>query len=398
MSNDRSNRNLDFSTRAIHYGYDPAEHQGAVAPPVYFTSTYTFPTIEETDAAAAQGGLLYAREHNPTTKLLEARLANLEGAEAGVVVATGMAAVGTLTLSLLSQGDEIVVHHTLYSNTVAMMSGGLPRFGIKVVPADLTNPDNLSAALSPRTRIVYFETPINPTSGILDIAAIAERAHKMGAIVVVDGTFASPALQRPIEFGADLVLHSLTKYINGHGDVLGGAVLGRRDLIEKIHGNGVRYLTGATISPMAASLVMRGLKTLSLRMERHSATGLKVAEMLEAHPDVAWVSYPYLSSHPAYAVARRQMTSGSGMMSFGLRDGFDGGRRMLSRLKLITRAVSLGDTETLITHPASLNRARKTIRPDATLAPGVGEDLLRLSIGLEDAGDITDDLRQALAR
>lgn len=398
MSTNFTNRKLDFSTRAIHHGYDPAEHQGAVAPPVYFTSTYTFPTIEETDAAAAKGGLLYAREHNPTTELLEARLANLEGAEAGVVVATGMAAVGTLTLSLLSQGDEIVVHQTLYSNTVAMMSDGLPRFGIKVVPVDLTNPANLVAALSSRTRIVYFETPINPTVGVLDIAAIADRAHEAGAIVVVDSTFASPALQRPIEFGADLVLHSLTKYISGHGDVLGGAVFGRRELVEKIHGNGVRYLTGATISPMAAGLVMRGLKTLSLRMERHGATGLQVARMLEAHPDVAWVSYPYLPSHPAHAIARRQMTNGSGMMSFGLRDGFDAARRMLSKLELITRAVSLGDTETLITHPASLNRARRKIRPDAKLAPGVGEDLLRLSVGLEDAGDIIDDLRQALAR
>lgn len=398
MGKDRANHPLHFATRAIHHAYDPADHQGAVAPPVYFTSTYTFPTLEETDAAAAQGGLLYAREHNPTTRLLEARLANLEGAEAGVVVASGMAAVGNLTLSLLSQGDEIVVHQTLYSNTMAMMSGGLPRFGIKVVPVDLADPANLETALTPLTRIVYFETPVNPTAGILDIAAIAERAHKVGAIVVVDGTFASPALQRPIEFGADLVLHSLTKYINGHGDVLGGAVLGCRDLIEKIHGNGVRYLTGATISPMAAALVMRGLKTLSLRMERHGETGLQVARMLEAHPDVAWVSYPYLPSHAAHDVARRQMANGSGMMSFGLRDGFDGARRLLSRLRLITRAVSLGDTESLITHPASLNRARRKIRPDATLAPGVGDDLLRLSVGLEDTRDIVDDLRQALAR
>lgn len=341
MNKDRSNRQLHFATRAIHHAYDPSDHQGAVAPPVYFTSTYTFPTIEETDAAAGQGGLLYAREHNPTTEVLEARLANLEGAEAGVVVATGMAAVGTLTLSLLSQGDEIVVHETLYSNTLAMMSGGLPRFGIKVVPANLTDPASLDAVLSPRTRIVYFETPINPTAGVLDITAIADRAHKMGAIVVVDSTFASPALQRPIELGADLVLHSLTKYINGHGDVLGGAVLGRDDLIENIRGNGVRYLTGATISPMAAALVLRGLKTLSLRMERHGATGLQVARMLEAHSGVAWVRYPFLPSHPAHETAKRQMTNGSGMMSFGLRDGFEGARQMLSRLKLITRAVSL---------------------------------------------------------
>jgi methionine-gamma-lyase len=397
MTRPGPNQQLHFATRAIHHGYDPNEHQGAVAPPVYFTSTYTFPTVEETDAAAAQGGLLYAREHNPTTKLLEARLADLEGAEACVVVATGMAAVGTLTLSLLSQGDEIVVHETLYSNTLAMMSGGLPRFGIKVVPVDLATPANLEAALTPRTRIVYFETPVNPTAAVLDIAAIAERAHAGGAIVVVDGTFASPALQRPIELGADLVLHSLTKYINGHGDVLGGAVLGRADLIDQVHGDGVRYLTGATISPMAAALVLRGLKTLSLRMDRHGASALAVAHMLAAHPEVAWVRYPHLPSDPGYAVARRQMASGSGMLSFGLRGGFDGARRMLSRLGLITRAVSLGDTESLITHPASLVRARKRLRPEAKLAPGVGDDLLRLSIGLEDLGDIIDDLQQALA-
>jgi methionine-gamma-lyase len=398
MSRDRPNRNLQFSTPAIHHAYDPNEHQGAVAPPVYFTSTYTFPTIEEMDAAAAQGGLLYAREHNPTTEILEARLANLEGAEAGVVVSTGMAAVGTLLLSLLSQGDEIVVHKTLYSNTLSLMGEGLPRFGIKVVPADLGDPRNLSGAFTSGTRIVFFETPVNPTAAVLDIAAIATAAHKVGALVVVDSTFASPAVQRPLELGADLVLHSLTKYINGHGDVLGGAVLGRRDLVAKIHGHGVRYLTGATISPMAAALVMRGLKTLSLRMGRHAASALKVAEFLEAHPAVAWVSYPYLRSNPRYSLAQRQMANGSGMMAFGLKRGFEGARVLLAHLELITRAVSLGDAESLISHPASLNHARKRIRPEATLAPGVGEDLIRLSVGLEDEADLIHDLQQALAQ
>jgi methionine-gamma-lyase len=393
----RSNRPFRFATRAIHHAYDATEHQGAVAPPVYFTSTYTYPTIEDTDAAAAQGGLLYAREHNPTTEILEARLANLEGAEAGVVVATGMAAVGTLLLSLLSQGDEIVVHETLYSNTRSLMEGGLPRFGIKVVPADLREPANLAKVLTPRTRIVYFETPVNPTADVLDIQAIAEAAHKAGVVVVVDSTFASPALQRPIEHGADLVLHSLTKYINGHGDVLGGAVVGRKELVAQIHGQGVRYLTGATISPMAANLVMRGLKTLSLRMERHSASALEVAEFLEGHPAVAWVRYPYLKSARSFAVAQKQMANGSGMMSFGLRKGYEGARTLLGNLSLITRAVSLGDAESLITHPASLTRARQKIRPEATLAPGVAEDLIRLSIGLEDVDDLLDDLRGALS-
>ncbi len=277
------------------------------------------------------------------------------------------------------------------------MEGGLPRFGIKVVPVDLREPGKLAKALGPRTRIVYFETPVNPTADVLDIHALAEAAHAAGALVVVDGTFASPALQRPIEQGADLVLHSLTKYINGHGDVLGGVVLGRKDLIARIHGHGVRYLTGATISPMAAALVMRGLKTLSLRMERHSASALEIAEYLAAHPAVAWVRYPYLGSSPSCALARRQMAGGSGMMSFGLAKGFDGARSLLGNLRLITRAVSLGDAGSLITHPASLNRARQTIRPEATLAPGVDEDLIRLSVGLEDVNDLLDDLRQALS-
>lgn len=398
MSQDRPNRSLGFSTRAIHHAYDAREHQGAVAPPVYFTSTYTYGTVEETEAAAAQGGLLYAREHNPTTELLEARLANLEGAEAGVVVATGMAAIGTLILSLLSQGDEIVVHRTLYSNTRSLMKDGIPRFGIKVVPVDVGNPLKLARALTAKTRIVYFETPVNPTAEILDIAAIAEVAHQVGAIVVVDSTWASPAVQRPLALGADLVVHSLTKYINGHGDVLGGVVVGKRDLVGQIHGHGVRYLTGATISPMAAALVMRGLKTLSLRMERHAASALKVAEFLQAHPAVAWVSYPYLKSGPSYSIAERQMTNGSGMMAFGLKRGFEGARSLLAHLQLITCAVSLGDAESLITHPASLNRSRKKIRPEATLAPGVGEDLIRLSVGLEDDVDLIHDLRGALAR
>jgi methionine-gamma-lyase len=398
VSQDRPNRTLGFSTRAIHHAYDAREHQGAVAPPVYFTSTYTYGTVEETEAAAAQGGLLYAREHNPTTELLEARLANLESAEAGVVVATGMAAIGTLLLSILSQGDEIVVHKTLYSNTRSLMKGGIPRFGIKVVPVDVGNRLELARALTSKTRIVYFETPVNPTGEVLDIAAIAEVARQVGALVVVDSTWASPAVQRPLEFGADLVVHSLTKYINGHGDVLGGAVVGRRELVGQIHEHGVRYLTGATISPLAAALVMRGLKTLSLRMERHAATALKVAEFLEAHPAVAWVSYPYLKSGPSYAIARRQMTNGSGMLAFGLKQGFEGARSLLGHLELVTCAVSLGDAETLISHPATLTRARKKIRPEATLAPGGGEDLIRLSVGLEDDADLIHDLQRALSR
>lgn len=370
---------LGFATRAIHHGYDPADHHRAVSQPVYLTSTYGFSSIADVDAAAALGGKLYAREHNPTTELLEARLANLEGAEAGVALASGMAALGALTLSLLSQGDELIVHRTLYSNTTVMTEQGLPRFGIRTIPVDLTDPTNLDAAITPRSRAVYFETPTNPTGDVLDIAAIAARAHRAGLLVLVDGTFASPALQRPLEHGADIVLHSLTKYINGHGDLLGGALLGRSELIDTIHSQGLRFITGAALSPMASSLVLRGLKTLPLRMERHGSNALAIAKMLEAHPAVGWVNYPFLPSHPRHAIARKQMSSGSGMLSFGLRGGFEAARRMLDKLKIITLAVSLGDVETLIMHPASIIRARKTVRPDAQLQRASANSFLRIS-------------------
>lgn len=388
--------NLAFATRAIHHGYDPAGFSNAVQPPVFLTSTYGFESVEANEAAAALGGRLYAREFNPTTDILEKRLANLEGAEAGLVVASGMAAFGTLILSLLSQGDELIVHKTLYANTLAMVEQAVPRFGIKVVAVDLSVPSNLKGAITDRTRLVFFETPVNPLSRILDIAAIAQHAHARGVKVAVDSTFASPALQRPLQHGADIVIHSLTKYINGHGDALGGAILGDAQTLHTLHETGLRYITGAALSPMSAFLILRGLKTLTLRMDRHSASALAVALALQAHPAVAWVSYPFLDSHPDQVIARRQMSQGSGMMAFGLRAGYEGARQMMNRLKLITRAVSLGDADSLIYHPASLTRARKAIRKDAHLADGVGEDLMRLSVGLEDAADLIADLRQGL--
>ncbi len=393
----RPNRKPGFQTRAIHHGFNPAEHHRAVTPPIYMTSTYAFETVEEAETIAEQAGATYAREHNPTTAILEARLAELEGGEACVVVASGMAAVGTLLLSLLSQGDAIVVHATLYSNTFALAHEAIPRFGIRVIPVDLSDPANLDTIDPTGVKLVYFETPVNPTAEILDIAAIAARAHAFGARVVVDSTFASPAVQRPLEHGADMVLHSLTKYINGHGDLLGGAVIADAETIARIRGTGLRYITGATLSPMAAFLVLRGLKTLKLRMDVHAANALAIAEMLEAHPKVAWVRYPFLPSNPAFPTARRQMSNGSAMLSLGLTEGFEAARRMMDGLTLISRAVSLGDAESLIMHPASLTYARRRTKPEARLATGVTEDLIRLSVGLEDLDDLLDDLQSALA-
>lgn len=394
MTVHRPNRAPGFQTRAIHHGYDPMRHKGALAPPIYMTSTYAFDSVADSAAVAAgeRSGALYGREDNPTQHVLETRLASLEGAEAGVVFASGMGAVGSLLLSLLSQGDELVVHHTLYSNTYAMMHDALPRFGIRAVPVDLTDPSRLDAALGPRTRMVYFETPVNPTGEVIDIAAVATRAHEAGIRVVVDSTFASPAVQRPLEHGADLVLHSLTKYINGHGDMLGGAVLGDAETVARLRGHGLRYITGATLSPMAAFLALRGLKTLALRMERHGANAQKVADMLAAHPAVRCVRYPFLAADPGHPAARRQMVNGSAMLSFILHSGPAGADRMMDRLQLIARAVSLGDAETLVMRPGSfINPNRNTRLPE-----GVDPAMVRLSVGLEDAEDLISDLHQAL--
>jgi methionine-gamma-lyase len=244
--------------------------------------------------------------------------------------------------------------------------------------------------------MVYFETPVNPTAEVLDIAAIAARARAVGALVVVDSTYASPALQRPLEHGAHLVLHALTKYINGHGDLLGGAILGDFATTETIRRHGLRYITGATVSPMSAFLVLRGMKTLALRMERHGQTAQRIAEMLAGHGAVAHVRYPFLASDPGYAAARRQMANGSGMLSFSLVSGSDGADRFMDRLKLELRAVSLGDAESLIMRPGALLRGARRAHPAARMAGGVDEAMIRLSVGLEDAEDLLDDLMQAL--
>ena len=398
MTTHRPNRPPGFQTRAIHHGYDPQEERGAVVPPIYMTSTYAFPNVAASDAVLAEesDAFLYGRESNPTQDLLERRVAHLEGAEAGVAAASGMAAISSLFLSLMEAGDELVVHHTLYNNATALTEEGLPRFGFRLVKVDLSDPDNLRRAITPKSRFVYFETPVNPTGEVLDIAALAEVAHAAGVRVVVDSTFASPAVQRPLEHGADIVVHSLTKYINGHGDLLGGIVLGDAATMQKVRGLGLRYLTGATLSPMACFLVLRGLKTLQIRMRQHGETALAVAGMLQAHPAVRLVRYPYLPGDPGHAIARRQMANGSGMMSFELVSGYDGAVRMMDRLRLIARAVSLGDVESLIMHPGGLIQARRKIYPNTELGTGVTMDLMRLSIGLEDADDLMDDLRQAL--
>lgn len=390
---------LGFQTRALHHGHDASDPYGAVSPPIYMTSTFAFENTA--DAAAVFSGesdrYVYGRQHNPTQHLLETRLAELEGAEAALATGSGMGAICSTLLTLLSAGDELVVHHTMYSTATSLIDEGLPRFGIKVIKTDLTKPDNLRQVLSDKTRIVYFETPVNPTAQLLNIRALADVAHERpGVRVLVDSTFGSPALQQPLQHGADLVVHSMTKYINGHGDLLAGVVLGDLATIKKIRAAGLKYMTGATLSPMLCFLVLRGLKTLTLRMRQHSESAQKVAEMLTAHPAVKLVRYPFLAGSADFDLAKTQMSRGGGMLSFELHAGLDGAIQMIDNLKLVSRAISLGDTETLITHPGTLIKARQKVEPAARLSAGVTMDLIRLSVGLEDVDDIIDDLRQAL--
>jgi methionine-gamma-lyase len=387
-----------FATRAIHLGYDAYAGHGSLNPPVYLSSTYTFPTVEDGALrfAGEQAGFVYSRVGNPTTALLEARLADLEGGEAALVTASGQGATTSLLWTLLAPGDEIIADKTLYGCTFGFLSHGLAKFGVKATHVDLTDPANLERAINPATKLVFFETPANPNMRLVDIAAVAAIARRQGAKTVVDNTYCTPYLQRPIELGADFVLHSATKYLGGHGDLLAGAIVGPKEILDQVRFVGIKDMTGAVLSAQDAFLVLRGLKTLALRMERHSSSAQAVAECLAAHPKVAVVHYPGLASFPQHALAQRQMARPGGMIAFELKDGIEAGRRFMNALQLFTRAVSLGDAESLAQHPASMTHSSYT--PEQRAEHLIGEGLVRLSVGLEDAADLIADLRQALDR
>jgi methionine-gamma-lyase len=390
------NAPLGFSTRAIHLGYDPASEKGALTPPIFMTSTYAFESAEAGGEMfrGERAGYIYGRTRNPTQALLEERMASLEGGAAALATASGMGAISSTLWTLLSAGDEIVIDHTLYGSTYALFTKGLTRFDVTVRIADLTAPGGLEAVLSERTKAVYFETPANPNLRVIDIAAVSAAARRAGALTIVDNTFASPAIQRPLEHGADLVVHSATKYLGGHGDLLGGLVVGSADLIGQIRGVGLRFLTGATLSPLNAFLILRGLKTLELRMAQHSSSALAIAELLQGHPAVASLSYPGLPGFPQYALAQRQMARPGGLIAFELAGGMAAGLAFMNRLELVTRAVSLGDAETLVQHPASMTHA--TYSPEERARHGISDGLVRLSVGLENVDDLLADIGQAL--
>lgn len=387
-----------FATRAIHFGYDPLDYHGALNPPVFLTSTYAF---DRTDTGSSrftgdEQGYIYGRVGNPTTSILEARLAALEEGEAALATSSGMGAITSVILSLVKAGDEVLADKTLYGCTFSLLHHHLARFGVTTRFVDMTDPANVAGAIGPKTRLVVTETPSNPNMRVVDIAAVAEITRKHGALFVVDNTYCTPYLQRPLTLGADIVVHSATKYLGGHGDLLAGVVVSRKELVDQFRFVGIKEMNGACISAFDAFLILRGLKTLTLRMDRHCETALKLAHGLQEHPLVEQVFYPGLAANPQHALASRQMKAFGGMIAMELKGGLAAGKVFMDAASLVTRAVSLGDAETLVQHPASMTHSTYTSEERA--AHGFTDGLVRLSIGLEDYDDLRGDILQALDR
>lgn len=389
---------VGYDTIIIHAGQSPDPTTGALATPIYQTSTFVFENAEQGAArfALQEDGYIYTRLGNPTQHALEVKMAALEKAEAALAVASGMTAIAASFWTLCGKGDHIVAADTLYGCTHALLSHSMPKFGIDVTFVDASNIENIRKAMRPNTKVIYIETPANPTLTIIDIAGTAKLAHEYNAKLMVDNTFMSPYCQRPLELGADIVVHSATKYINGHGDVIAGIVLGKKDFIDEVRFVGVKDITGGCISPFNAWLTLRGLKTLGVRMERHCQNAVQVAKFLASHPDVEKVYYPGLTEHPGHQLAKIQMSSFGAIISFEIKGGIEAGRRVMNSVKLCLLAVSLGDTETLIQHPASMTHS--PIPREERLKAGIADGLIRLSVGLEDPKDIISDLDQAIRK
>ncbi len=396
LMSDKQNKYQGFSTRAIHQGHDPFQNHGALNPPIYLNSTYAFESTDQGQKRflGEEAGYVYSRIGNPTQTMLEKKLASLEGGEAALAVASGMGAITALIWTFAEPGDVILADKTLYGCTYAFFTEGISKFGVKIIFADFNNLQEIKQKLSAKTRFVFFETPANPNMRIIDITEVCDLAHEAGARVIVDNTYCTPYLQRPLEFGADFIVHSLTKYLCGHGDVIAGAIIGMQEEIEKILLFGVKDMTGAVISPFDAYLVARGLKTLEIRMDRHSSSAHQLAKQMVEHTAVSDVFYPGLASHEQHELAKQQMSDFGGMIAFELKGGYEAGIRFMDNLELAMRAVSLGDAETLVQHPASMTHI--TYSPEERLQHGISEGLVRISVGLESPDDIIADISQAL--
>ena len=379
--------NARFSTVCIHAGQDPDPSTGAIITPIFQTSTY----VQE--ELGKHKGFEYARTQNPTRATLERNLAAIEGGRGAFVYASGLSAISAVT-ARLSQGDHVVVTDNTYGGTYRLCEKVLTRYGIQFSFVDTSDLAELERAMTPRTKLVFVETPTNPVMRLTDIAGAAAVAHRHGALLAVDNTFASPCLQRPLELGADLVMHSTTKYLNGHSDSIGGVIVAQRDEdLEWL--KFIQNSMGAILSPFDSWLVLRGTKTLPLRMAQHSTNGLALARFLERHPKVTRALYPGLETHPQHDLARKQMPNGwGGMLSFEVAD-FETARRVLNSFKLMALAESLGGVETLVCHPATMTHA--SVPPARRAAIGLSDSLIRISAGIEDTDDLKEDLAQALS-
>ncbi len=394
MSEDLNKRKK--ATQAVWAGEESYLMESVTQVPVVHSVSFGYQDVDEWKQVALgqKKGHIYGRNTNPTVEVFEEKIRQLEGGEAATSFSTGMAAISNTLFTLLKPGDRCVSVHDTYGGTNKIFIEFFPKFGIDVSLCDTTDFDRIEAEIAAGCQLLYMESPTNPTCKIMDIERLAKKAHEAGAIVVVDNTFATPINQNPLELGADLVIHSATKYLGGHADALGGAVVGAADKIEEIYH--FREINGATLHPEAAYLILRGMKTLALRIERQNANAMKVADFLNDHPFVSEVFYPGLPQHKNHDVAARQMRGFGGMLSFKLKsEDFEAVRRFLPKLKYAHRAANLGAVETIVAPPATGSHVELTVEERA--AAGIPETLVRYSAGIEDGDDLIDDLKQALA-
>ena len=391
-----ANKAKRLHTKAIHGGLDPAAHRGAVSVPIYQSSTFAFPTAEE-GAARFDGtsdGPIYTRMGNPTVHALEECVADLEGGCGTIATATGMAAISTVFLALLRSGDHVVATDPLYGASRGLLTRYFSRFGVTTTFVPAIDAGALTAAIRPETRLIYVETPANPTLDLVDLIAASTAARGAGIPLVVDNRFAGPYLQRPIELGADVVLHSATKSLNGHSDVIAGVVVARDpSMLKTLRDAAIMF--GLTIDPHQSWLLLRGIRTLGMRVERAQANAMSIARWLEDHEQVAWVRYPGLPSHPQFKLAQQQMDGPGSIIAFEMRGGVTAGSILMNSVRMITLAVSVGGVESLIEHPASMTH--KSVPESEQRRQGITAGLVRLSAGCEDLDDLLADLTQAMA-
>ena len=384
-----------FNSKLIHSG-GVEDALGSAVTPIYQTSIFRFKNADHGARcfSGEEKGYIYTRLGNPTIDDLENTLAELENGYAAVVTSSGMAAVNNVYLALLGAGDHMVSHNSIYGSSRGVMEKIYPKFGVESTYVDCTHLENIEKAIQPNTKLLYLETPANPTLGITDIAGAVAIAHKHNVLVCVDNTFCSPYIQKPLDLGADIVLHSMTKFINGHADVVGGAVITKTNALF----DNIAYVmknVGFNMDPHQAWLTRRGLKTLSVRIDRAQENSIKIAGFLEKHPKIEWVLYPGLKSHPQYDLAKRQMAGPGAMMSFEVKGGLSAGKTVMDNVRLALLAVSLGGIETLIQHPASMTHSKLSVEERSEA--GITDGLVRLSVGIEDADDIINDLGHALS-